>query len=291
MVDRRILANTRSFYVRRADDDDRYVFPSEVLSSAVRRLGLTEQSRDNQIKNSEQFVVVRSRGALGKAELVRHPLDLVEIGILAGIERLEAHGEVDGTHTCLIAVPRGSLTVTFTCIYEVVRRCGWSVLPLGGSSDGHDIAELCRAFEVDTLVLASDAIDSVFSEDLVGRFNGLRWLLHVSGLPSRRTLNVLASGFPQLGVQPFLYISDVTGPIGKPALCRGGDTFDMLDHVLVEVETNEGEIVLNGSGAILVSVLGLEEPTLVRRRIGDVGVLKTIEGGRQVVEIRRQSPR
>jgi len=131
----------------------------------------------------------------------------------------------------------------------------------------------------------------VFAPDLVGRFDGVRRLLHVSGLPSQRALEVLASSFPRLEVQPFLYISDVTGPIGKPTPGRGGDTFDVLDYVLVEVEATQGEITLNGSGDILVSVLGLEEPTLVRRRIGDIGVLTTNEEGRQVVELRRQSPR
>jgi len=291
MVDHRILRDTGALYARRADDDDRYALPSGVLNGVIRRLALTSESSETEIKNSDQFVVVRTLGDLGEAELVRHPLDLVESGILAGVETLKARGMVDAAHTCLIAVPRGSLTVTFTCIYEVVRRYGWSVLPLGGSADGHDISQLCSAFEVDTLVLAADAIESVFAPDLVGRFDGVRRLLHVSGLPSQRALEVLASSFPRLEVQPFLYISDVTGPIGKPTPGRGGDTFDVLDYVLVEVEATQGEITLNGSGDILVSVLGLEEPTLVRRRIGDIGVLTTNEEGRQVVELRRQSPR
>lgn len=290
MVDHRILVDTAALYARRSHEDERYLAASGVLNDAVRRLGLTEELGDIEIQNAAQFVVVRTRGARGEAQLVEHPLDLVESWIAAGIETLRARGLVDAAHTCLIAVPRGSLTVTFTFIYEVVRRCGWSVLPLGGSSNGHDISELCSTFGVDTLVLAADAIDAVFDPELAGRFDGLRRLLHVSGLPSSEALDVLATRYPRLEVAPFLYLSEVTGPIAVPTPGRESDAFDVLDHVLIEVNTKQGEIALNGSGDILVTVLGLAVPTLVRRRVGDHGVLTTSEDGHQVVELRRPSP-
>lgn len=291
MVDHRILVDTAALYGCRALDDDSYAHPSEALNGVVQRLGLSGSSSVTEIRNSDQFVVVRSQGSSGEPELVRHPLDLVESGIAAGVEALNVRGMLDASHTCLIAVPRGSLTGTFTWIYEVVRRCGWSVLPLGGSVDGQDISQLCNAYKVDTLVIAADAIESVFAPDLVGRFDGVRTLLHVFGFPSQRALDTLASDFPHLEVHPFLYLSDVTGPIGRPVPGHDSNFFDVLDNVLVEVEAEEGEITLNGSGDILVSVLGMEEPTLIRRRIGDRGVLTTSDVGPQVVRLQRRSPR
>lgn len=290
MVDHRILVDTATLYGRRAKGDDSYTVPSEVLNGVIRCLGLTEEPGATEIRNSDHYVVVRTRGDSGKPELVRHPLDLVESGIAAGIDALAARGMLDAAHTCLIAVPRSSLSGTFTCIYEVVRRCGWSVLPLGGSLDGQDISQLCSAYEVDTLVIAADAIEAVFAPDLVGRFDGARTLLYVCGLPSQRAMDTLASHFRHLQVHPFLYLSDLTGPIGRPIPGHGGD-FEVLDNVLVEVEEAEGEVTLNGSGEILVSVLGLEEPTLIRRRIGDLGTLTTSNEGQQVVRLWRRSPR
>jgi hypothetical protein len=202
---------------------------------------------------------------------------------------LKNHGMLDTTHTCLIAVPRGSLTRTFTLIYEVVRQSSWSVLPLGGSDNGWDISTLCNAYNVDTLVIAADALDSVFDPNLAGQFDSVRNLLYVSGIPSQKALDTIKSEFPQLEVRPFLYMSDVTGPIGLPALGDSNDEFDVLENVLVEVESPEGRITLNGSGRLLISVLGLEQPTLIRRDIGDFGTLTTSDGGQQVVQLRRRN--
>jgi len=285
MANPRILIGTATLYSRRAKNDNRYVLPSKVLNSAIKRLGFTEKSISAEISNSDQFVVIRTRGISGEPELIRHPLDLVDKGIAAGVEALKTRGMIDMAHTCLIAVPRGSLTGAFTLVYEVVRRCGWSVLPLGGSVDGQDISQLCNAYEVDTLVIAADALDSVFTSSMVGQFDGVRSLLYISGIPPQRALDKIESEFPQIEVHPFLYLSDGTGPIGLPTQGGGNDDFDILENVLVEVESTEGKITLNGSGRLLVSVLGLEQPTLIRRDIGDLGVLTTSDGGRQVVQL------
>ncbi len=257
----------------------------------MQQLGLTVAPSDTEIHNSDQFVLARTRDALGEAELIKHPLDLVESGIAAGIETLRDRGLTEAAHICLIGVPRRSLSVTFACIYEVVRRCGWSVLPLGGSSDGRDIVDLCNTFHVDTLILAADTIEAVFAPDLAGRFPGVERLLHVSGVPSREAVEVLSTGFPRLEVAPFLYISELTGPIGMPSPGRGGEVFDGLNHVLVEVETIQGDIKLTGSGDALVTVLGLEKSSMVRRRVGDQRVLTTSEDGRQALELRMPRPR
>jgi hypothetical protein len=291
MLKRRILFDTAKLYSRRAKNDERYVFPSKVLNGVIRQLGLTEKSGSTEISNSDQFIVVRTPGTSGELEVIRHPLDLVEKGIAAGVETLRSRGMLDTTHTCLIAVPRGSLTCTFTLIYEVVRQCGWSVLPLGGSDDGQDISKLCSAYNVDTLVIAADAIGSVFTPNLAGQFDSIKRLLYVSGVPTQEALDTIKSEFPQLEVHPFLYMSDITGPIGLPAQGDRDDEFDVLENVLVEVESTESEITLNGSGRLLVSVLGLEQPTLIRRDVGDFGVLTTSEEGQQVVRLRRRNLR
>lgn len=290
MVDYGVLVGTASLYGLRAPEDDSYALARDVLNSVIRRLGLTGEQKGTEIRNSAQFVVVRMGGTSGKSPPVRHPLDLVESAIDCGVEALEIRGLLGAAHTCLIAVPRGSLSGTFTYIYEVVRRSGWSVLPLGGSVDGHDISELCRAYEVDTLFISANAIESVFASHLVGQFDCLRTVLYVEGLPTLGASELLAATFPHIQAYPFLYLSDATGPIGQPVLGAGGDTYEALDNVLVEVEVDQGEISLNGSGDIFVSILGLEQPTLIRRRTGDFGTLTTSNQGRQMIRLHRRNP-
>lgn len=181
MVNPRILADTARLYRQQAQRDERFAMPSAILDAVVEWLGADVTGGSSEIRNSDQFIVVRSRGNVSGQRTFRHPLDLVERGIMAGVTTFSAAGMRQGEHTCLIAVPRGSLTATFTCTYEVVRRCGWSVLPLGGSVDGADIADLCDAFQVDTIVIAADAIEKAFVVDLVGRFDGVRDIFFVSG--------------------------------------------------------------------------------------------------------------
>src|SRR5205085_10252691 len=118
-----------------------------------------------------------------------------ECGVDAGIHVLNVSGLLDEKHTCLIAVSRGSLSGIFTCIYEVVRRCGWSILPLGGSNDGEDISALCNAYDVDTVFLAAHAVESVFSSRLVGRFDTVRTVLCVDGLISLGASETIAINF------------------------------------------------------------------------------------------------
>lgn len=290
MANHKILIDTAALYGNHAKSDNRYVFPSKVLSSAIKQLGLKEESSSTEINNSDQYVVVRTQGISGEPEIIRHPLDFVERGIEAGIEALRCRGMLDTSHVCLIAVPRSSLTSTFTHIYEVVRRCDWSVLPLGGSDDAQDISRLCNAYNVDTLFIATDALDSVFNSSMIGQFNSVESLLYVSGIPSQGTLNRIESEFPQLKIHPFLYQSDVTGPIGLPAQASEDDEIIVLENMLVEVESADGKITLNGSGRLLVSVLGLVQPMLIRRDLGDLGELTTNDVGRQVVRLHKQNP-
>jgi hypothetical protein len=290
MADHRILIDTAALYTHRAENDSRYALPSKVLNSAIRELGLTDKSGSTEIRNSEQYIVVRTQETSGKPELIRHPLDFVEKGIEAGIEALKSRGMLYTTHVCLIAVPRSSLTSTFTNAYEVVRRCNWSVLPLGGSDDGQDISQLCNAYKVDTLIIAADALDSVFAPNLVGKFDSVRSILYVSGIPTQGVAKRIKSQFSQLEIHPFLYQSDITGPIGLPTPRGEDNEFDVLENMLIEVESPEGTIALNGSGRLLISVLGLEQPTLIRRDIGDSGVLTTDDQGQQVVRLRGPNP-
>lgn len=284
-MNHKILVNTAALYSHRANNDSRYIVPSEVLNGIIEQLGIASKTSSAEITNSDQFIVIRAQGTSGEPELIRHPLDLVDKGVVAGIETLKARGMLDTEHTCLIAVPRGSLTGAFTFVYEVVRQSGWSVLPLGGSVDSQDISQLCSAYGVDTLVITSDALDSVFTPKFVGQFDSVRSLLYISGIPTQKTLNTIESQFPQLEIAPFIYLSNTTGPIGLPISGGGSDNFDILENVLVEVESTDGKITLNGSGRLLVSVLGLEQPSLIRRDVGDFGTLTTSDEGRQVVKL------
>lgn len=284
-MNHKILTNTAALYNHRASNDDRYIVPSKVLNDAIQELGIVGKSSSTKIINSDQFIVIRTQGVSGEPDLIRHPLDLVDKGIKAGVETLRARGMLNGEHTCLIAVPRGSLTGVFTFVYEVVRQSGWSVLPLGGSVDSQDISQLCSTYGVDTLIVAADALDAVFTPASVGQFDGIRRLLYVSGIPTQGALSIIESHFSQLEVSPFLYLTDPTGPIGLPTLGSGNNSFDILENVLVEVESANGEIALNGSGRLLVSVLGLEEPLIIRRDIGYFGALTTSDKGQQVVKL------
>jgi hypothetical protein len=160
--------------------------------------------------NLRPFVVLRTTGDSGEPELVRHPIDLLEADIASGVEVLRGQGLLDAPRTCLIAVSRGSLSGTFTYIYEVVRRCGWSVLPLGGSRDSQDISQLCDDYAVDTVFLPADALGIVFSRDMAGRFGAVRDVLCAGGTLAPDTTETVLKEFPHLTVRPF--------PLPSPAV-------------------------------------------------------------------------
>lgn len=285
-MNHKILANTAALYSHRANDDSRYVVPSKILNGVIEKQRIAGKTSSVEIANSDQFIVIRVQTASGKPELIRHPLDLVDKGVMAGIETLKARGMLNREHTCLIAIPRGSLTGVFTFVYEVVRQSGWSVLPLGGSVDSQDISQLCSAYGVDTLIIAADALDSVFAPEFVGQFDSVRNLLYISGIPTQGVLETIRLQFPQLEVAPFIYLSNATGPIGLPISGVEDNEFSVFENVLVEVESIDGEITLNGSGRLLVSILGLEQPSLIRRDVGDFGTLTTNIEGRQTIKLR-----
>jgi len=291
MIDHRILIGTASLYSRRAKNSVDYVTPSNVLNNAIKQLGVVDKSKTSEISNSDQFIVSRTLAITGEPEFTRHPLDLVDKGIASGVESLRNYGMLNTKHTCLIVVPRGSLTLTFTFIYEVVRQSGWSVLPLGGSDDSQDISRLCNAYKVDTIFIAANLLESVFVDDHIEQMDSVKSLRYVSGIPSQKSLDNIKSKFPQIDTLPFLYISDSTGPISAPTQNAKDNEFEALQNILIEVKTSNGEIVLNGSGHLLISVLGLEQPIIIRRDIGDFGKLITNEDGRQIVRLQRSRSR
>jgi hypothetical protein len=211
--------------------------------------------------------------------------------VAAGIESLKIRGMLESEHACLIAVPRGSLTGTFTFIYEVVRKSGWSVLPLGGSVDGQDISNLCNAYNVDTIVVAADAIESIFESSTVGQFDTVRNLMYISGVPLAKDFHLIETQFPHVTLRPFIYHSDVVGPIGLPSSGNENDGFIALENILVEAKLEDGTTMLNGSGRILASVLGLEQPSLIRRDTGYYGVLTTTKDGNQTVRLHKETMR
>lgn len=226
--------------------------------------------------SSDQYIVIKTE----EKELLRFPLDLLDKSLLVGVESLKNRGMLEKDHICLIAVPRGSLTSTFTYIYEVVRRSGWSVLPLGGSVDGQDISQLSNAYRVDTLIVPVDAIELIFTTDFIGRFDTVQNLMYVSGVPSQKDFDKIKSQFPHINVSPFIYYSDIAGPIGLPIIGSENDGFTALENIRLEVESENGEITMNGSGGILASVLGYAN--LIRRNTGYMGVLVS-KGDKQIV--------
>lgn len=291
MVNRKVLIKTATQYEHYVKSDSSYSFPSKVLNSAVEQLYSKEELDDISIDNSDQYVVIRAKKASNEQELIRCPLDLFDKGVAAGIESLKIRGMLESEQVCLIAVPRGSLTGTFTFIYEVVRKSDWSVLPLGGSVDGQDISSLCNAYKVDTLIVASDAIESIFTSSMVGQFNTLRNLMYMSGVPSPKVFHLIETQFPHIILRPFIYYSDVVGPIDLPAKGSENDGFIALENVLVEVELADGTVALNGSGRILASVLGLEQPMLIRRDTSYYGMLTTTKDGKQTVHLQKETLR
>lgn len=80
-------------------------------------------------------------------------------------------------------------------------------------------------------------------------------------------------------------LSNDTGSIGIPFSDGYDATYEVPQNVLVEVESDDAGVTLNGSGQILVSVLGLGDPRLIQYRIGDVGALTTDSNGRQTIKL------
>lgn len=285
MVAQSLLLDTAYLYSSLAKNDTRYVYPCDVLAGVIKQLKMATPANSNRIKNSEQFIVIKAIAHEGKQQLIKHPIDFHESTIKLGIEALKKSGMLDESHVCMIAVLASSLNGVFTYIYEVVRQCGWSVLPLGGSEDGADISYLSENFSVDTIFLPTNIVESIFSREMADKFNTLRNILCIGEVPSPALMERMRIDFPHIKFRPFIYSPNDTGPIGIPNVEVGKGRYDVPENVLLEVETVEGDIALNGSGKILVSVLGLEDPDLIRWRIDDFGTLKTDETGKQLIEI------
>lgn len=285
MVSRSLLTNTANFYRVRAREDERYVAPRDALDGVLKALGFNTATDAAPIHNSPQFIVLRTSGTTGEPKLLRHTMDFHESVVDNGIEALSRRGLLAAPHTCLIAISRGRLSGGFLFIYEVARRCGWSVLLLGASDDPDDIADLCATHSVDTVFMAPNNIGATFNRNMAGRFDSVRDVLYIGEVPSSSLTDRLHRDFPNIRLRSFIYSSNDTGPIGIPTLNGSDTTYEAPQNVLLEVETDDADVTLNGSGQILVSVLGLEDPKLIRYRIGDVGVLTTNEEGRQTIEL------
>lgn len=285
MVSHSILVNTADLYRDRARHDDRYVVPRDVLDGALREFGLSAGTGAPCLRNSPQFIVLRTSGTTGEPKLLCHPMDFHESVVNSGIEALSRRGLLETPRTCLIAISRGRLSGGFLFIYEVARRCGWSILLLGASDDPEDIAELCATYSVDTIFMAPNNIGATFSRGMRGRFESVRDLLYIGEVPSPSLPERLLRDFPYIRLNPFIYSSNDTGPLGIPTPEGSNATYEVPENVLLEVEDDHGHVALNGPGRILASVLGLEDPKLIRWRIGDVGVLTTDGAGYQTIEL------
>lgn len=289
MVAQNLLFDTAYFYNNHAQNDTRYLYPRDVLMGVIKQLKMTTPTNGHRIKNSEQFIVLRTTVHEGKQQLIKHPIDFHESTIKLGIEALKESRMLDEPHVCIIAIPASSLNGVFTFIYEVVRWCRWSILPLGGSEDGADISYLSENFSVDTIFLPTNIVESIFSREMADKFNTLRNILCIGEVPSTALMERMRIDFPHIRFRPFIYAPNDTGPIGIPNIEIGEEMYDVPENVLLEVETVEGDIALNGFGRILVSVLGLEDPDLIRWKIDDFGTLKTYETGKQLIKIQAKA--
>ncbi len=285
MVAQNILVATANFYSIRAKDDSRYEYPRMVLTEAIQQLKFSAPLNSSVIKNSDEFIVLRTSGTTGEPKLLRHPMDFHEAVVESGVQALSKNGVLENPHVCMIAISRGRLSGGFLFIYEVVRRCGWSILLTGASDDSEDVSNLCNKFSVDTIFMAPNVISAVFTKDMIGQFNTVKNILYIGEVPSPNIMKRLKMDFPHIRLKPFCYSSNDTGPLGIPQFDSDDSTYDVPDNVLLEVETDDGNIALNGTGKILVSVMGLEDPKLIRFNVGDVGVLVTKEDGRQTIEV------
>jgi phenylacetate-coenzyme A ligase PaaK-like adenylate-forming protein len=285
MVAQGILADTACLYRSRSSGDERYAVARDVLEGAMREFGFAMMNGTSSVSNSKQFIVLKTSGTTGEPKLLRHPMDFHDSVIEQGIRALDRNGMLDVPRTCVIAISRGRLSGSFLFVYEVARRCEWSILLLGASDDRQDIADLCTKYSVDTVFMQPNNIGATFTADMIGRFDSVANLLYMGDVPSTTLSERLLTNFPHITLRPFIYSSNETGPLGIPTSGGSGNTYDVPDNVLLEVEDDRGIITLNGSGQILASVLGLEDPRLIRWRIGDVGKLTTDADARQLIEI------
>lgn len=287
MVSRNLLLDTANFYSSQALDDDRYEIPQNILNGAIKNLKFNNDvETGTHISNPPQFIVLRTSGTTGEPKLLRHPMDFHELVVESGVEALSRRGLLDKPHTCLIAISRGRLSGGFLFIYEVARRCGWSILLLGASDDAEEIARLCDEHSVDVVFMAPNNIAATFTSNMADHFSSVREVLYIGEMPALSLSDRIHRDFPQLQLHSFIYSSNDTGPIGIPDQDSPDGTYEVPSNVLLEVEDSDGNIALNGEGQYLVSVLGLEDPKLIRWRIGDVGTLATDGEGRQVIELK-----
>lgn len=284
MVSPELLIATANLYRDREAVDERYVIASGVLRNAIRVLGMDADAPVTPFRNSSRFIVLRTSGTTGEPKLLRHPMDFHESVIDAGVDALTRLG-LRAPRTGLVAISRGRLSGGFLFVYEVLRRCGWSILMLGASDESDDIAELCAAHGVDTVFMAPNNIGAIFSPTMRGRFESVRNLLYIGEVPSPALTTRLRRDFPGVRLSPFIYSTNDTGPLGLPTADGAATTYDVPTNVLLEIEESSNGVTMNGRGQILVSVLGLEDPTLIRWRIGDVGELATDGEGRQSISL------
>lgn len=286
MVSRRLLLDTANFYSNQALNDDRYKIPQDILNSAIKDLKFNSNDEAaTPISNPPQFIVLRTSGTTGEPKLLRHTMDFHESVVDSGVEALSRRGLLDKPHTCLIAISRGRLSGGFLFIYEVARRCGWSILLLGASDDADAVARLCDEHSVDVVFMAPNNIAATFTSNMSDHFSSVREVLYIGEMPASSLSDRIHRDFPQLQLHSFIYSSNDTGPLGIPDRDSPDGTYEVPSNVLLEVEDSDGNISLNGEGQYLVSVLGLEDPKLIRWRIGDVGTLTTDRSGRQIIEL------
>ena len=251
----------------------------------------TDRADALEISSDENFIVLRTSGTTGRAKLNRHPLSFHENVVRLGIEAMEGLGITGTDRTCLIGIPVGRLSGGFIFCYEICRRKGWSVLPMGTNDDVTDVAKLISEFSVDTIIMLPNLINAVFVEKHAVDLASVRNILFLGEMLPDSLKNRMASLFPSIQIDALLYSSNDTGPIGCPIRGERANVYKIFDHVALEVSADCKDFAIEGTGELYVTILGRPDSHLVRWRIGDMGTLWTDSDGQRFVQLLGRSNR
>ena len=159
-------------------------------------------------------------------------------------------GILGSRHTSLIGIPVGRLSGGFIFCYEVCRRNGWSILPMGTNEDAADIAKLISQYKVDVVIMLPNLIDAVFVQKHASELSTVRHVLYLGEMLPEALTRRLASCFPYIRIDPLLYSSNDTGPIGCPVRGEKPNTYKVFDHVALEVSSNGIDFAVSGTGEL-----------------------------------------
>ncbi len=285
------LAETHRHYLKQSQSKSTDFIKAEAV---LRSLCNSDQPMPHlegypEIRNDENFIVLRTSGTTSQAKLNQHPLSFHENVIACGLEAMESLGITGQNHTSLIGIPVGRLSGGFIFCYEVCRRKGWSILPMGTNDDTADIANLISQYGVDVVIMLPNLIDAVFVEQYLAQLTTVRPVLYLGEMPPTALMNRMTTLFPTIQLAPLLYSSNDTGPIGCPVRGENPNIYRVFDNIALEVSFDGKDFRTEGTGELFVTVLMRHDAHLVRWRIGDAGRIWQNEQSQRFVELHGRS--